>query len=149
MGLTHHTLTPTKNICCLQPLLIVTYANIDMKFLYSYAVTPTVKIPIKKEEEIDVPKGRDVSLRCQVTSGFPQPKIEWRKEEKILPSKLIDPHIAVLELRKVQPVNAGRYVCTAKNIAGRHNDDVIITVKCKYFCQHFHNFAREKDEDKS
>ena len=95
-------------------------------------------IPIKRGGEVDVPKGRDVNLRCQITHGYPTPSIEWEKESKKLPSKLIPPNEAVLTLVDIQPVNAGRYVCTAKNMAGVHSDDVVITVKCKYLLRKPH-----------
>ena len=89
-------------------------------------------IPIKKGEEIDVPKGRDVDLRCRAAHGYPAPSIEWKKESNKLSSKLVARNEAVLTLINIQPVNAGRYVCTAKNMAGTHSADVVITVKCKY-----------------
>ena len=96
-----------------------------------YAVRPSIQISIKRDES-EVPKGRDVRLRCQVTLGYPKPSIEWKKDAKRLPSKQVSSTEADLELNNIQPVDAGRYVCTAKNIAGFTSRDVVITVKCKF-----------------
>lgn len=98
---------------------------------FTNAVAPAVKIQVKKGDDIDVPKGRDVSLTCEVKNGFPTAKIEWKKDTTILKSKMTSPTTSVLDLKDVQPVNAGRYVCTGQNLAGTHSDDVIVTVKCK------------------
>ena len=82
----------------------------------------------------DIAKGSDVELRCLVKHGTPPPKLEWRKDSKILESILQDkPKTALLKLNDIQPQNAGRYVCIATNDAGSVSEDVVITVKCKYF----------------
>ena len=87
---------------------------------------------MKKGEEIDVPKGRDINLRCEVARGVPTPDIIWKKDSKNLRSKPISQKISVVKLSNVKPADAGRYVCMARNIAGTHSSDVILTVKCKY-----------------
>lgn len=85
----------------------------DKKITVRTAVRPSIQISIKRDES-EVPKGRDVRLRCQVTSGYPKPSIEWKKDAKRLPSKQVSSTEADLELNNIQPVDAGRYVCMAK-----------------------------------
>eukprot|EP00112_Aurelia_sp_Birch-Aquarium-sp1_P010531 Seg2243.5 transcript_id=Seg2243.5/GoldUCD/mRNA.D3Y31 product=Titin protein_id=Seg2243.5/GoldUCD/D3Y31 len=93
------------------------------------AVPPVVKMIVHKGEGDHVPKGSPIYIRCSA-SGFPQPSLEMKKGSATLSStrKLKDNEI-ILTLPKVQPTDAGLYVCVASNIADVARSFSSITVR--------------------
>ncbi|GFS51261.1 basement membrane-specific heparan sulfate proteoglycan core protein [Trichonephila inaurata madagascariensis] len=80
---------------------------------------------VRKEETAFV--GSNIQLKCAV-SGSPAPQLDWSKDGGPLPdnAKVINNE---LWLRDVRMENAGRYICTASNSAGRTRDYVILNVR--------------------
>ncbi|CAL1298852.1 unnamed protein product [Larinioides sclopetarius] len=80
---------------------------------------------VRKEETAFV--GSNIQLKCAV-SGSPAPQLDWSKDGGPLPdnARVINNE---LWLRDVRMENAGRYICTATNSAGRTRDYVILNVR--------------------
>nr|XP_042896680.1 basement membrane-specific heparan sulfate proteoglycan core protein [Parasteatoda tepidariorum] len=80
---------------------------------------------VRKEETAFV--GSNAQLKCAV-SGSPAPQLEWSKDGGPLPenARVINNE---LWLRDLRMENAGRYICTATNSAGRTRDYVILNVR--------------------
>ncbi|XP_065069183.1 hemicentin-1-like [Rhopilema esculentum] len=91
------------------------------------AVPPVVTITVEKGNNIHVPKGTDINVVCSAT-GYPVPKIEIEKDSKRLAKAVFPNNEVTLELKNFQPANAGRYVCSARNIAGATTQDTLITI---------------------
>ncbi|GFR30669.1 pikachurin, partial [Trichonephila clavata] len=80
---------------------------------------------VRKEETAFV--GSNIQLKCAV-SGSPAPQLDWSKDG----GPLLDNARVInneLWLRDVRMENAGRYICTASNSAGRTRDYVILNVR--------------------
>ncbi|KAG8188529.1 hypothetical protein JTE90_004764 [Oedothorax gibbosus] len=80
---------------------------------------------VRKEETAFV--GSNIQLKCAV-SGSPAPQLDWSKDGGALPdnSRVVNNE---LWLQDVRMENAGRYICTASNSAGRTRDYVILNVR--------------------
>lgn len=88
-------------------------------------------IRLSVNETVVVDPGQDVLLTCEVTAGFPQPKVTWSRYPDSLP---LSAYVRgpTLILRAVTPADAGSYNCTAVNNVGnpaRKNVNLVVRSK--------------------
>uniref|UniRef100_A0A8C3PW12 Hemicentin 1 n=1 Tax=Chrysolophus pictus TaxID=9089 RepID=A0A8C3PW12_CHRPC len=83
-------------------------------------VRPTILDSSSHPSEVVVTQGSEISLECKA-QGIPEPAVTWMKDGRPLVSGrdiaiLHDGHF--LQLRNIQVLDTGRYVCVAANVAG-------------------------------
>ncbi|KFM78257.1 Basement membrane-specific heparan sulfate proteoglycan core protein, partial [Stegodyphus mimosarum] len=80
---------------------------------------------VRKEQTAFI--GANIQLKCAV-AGSPAPQLEWSKDGGPLPdnAKVINNELWIKDIRME---NAGRYICTASNTAGRTRDYVTLNVR--------------------
>lgn len=87
---------------------------------FPFVVRPTILDSSSHPSEVVVTQGSEVSLECKA-QGIPEPAVTWMKDGSPLVSGkdvaiLHDGHF--LQLRNIQVLDTGRYVCVAANVAG-------------------------------
>ncbi|XP_056135309.1 MAM domain-containing glycosylphosphatidylinositol anchor protein 1 [Lampris incognitus] len=104
--------------------------NIEDKsvtFRLTNATSPPA-LRLSVNETLVVDPGRDVTLTCEVTAGFPPPTVTWSRYPGSLPLSA-QVRGGSLMLRAVTPGDAGFYNCTAVNNVGnpaRRNVNLIV-----------------------
>ncbi|XP_071756180.1 MAM domain-containing glycosylphosphatidylinositol anchor protein 1 [Centroberyx gerrardi] len=104
--------------------------NIEDKsvtFRLTNATTPPA-LRLSVNETLVVDPGRDVTLTCEVTAGFPPPTVTWSRYPGPLPLSA-QVRGGSLMLRAVTPTDAGFYNCTAVNNVGnpaRRNVNLVV-----------------------
>ncbi|XP_077166203.1 pro-neuregulin-2, membrane-bound isoform isoform X2 [Paroedura picta] len=96
----------------------------------------TVPPKLKKLKSLNVEVGAKVSLKCEASSGNPQPSYKWFKDGKEL-KKSKDVRIKYgngkknsrLQLNRVRVEDAGEYSCEAENEMGRDSVKGTISVR--------------------
>uniref|UniRef100_A0A668ANX9 MAM domain containing glycosylphosphatidylinositol anchor 1 n=1 Tax=Myripristis murdjan TaxID=586833 RepID=A0A668ANX9_9TELE len=76
---------------------------------------PALRLSVN--ETLVVDPGRDVTMTCEVTAGFPPPTVTWSRYPGPLPLSA-QVRGGSLMLRAVTPADAGFYNCTAVNNVG-------------------------------
>uniref|UniRef100_A0A673JLW2 MAM domain containing glycosylphosphatidylinositol anchor 1 n=1 Tax=Sinocyclocheilus rhinocerous TaxID=307959 RepID=A0A673JLW2_9TELE len=76
---------------------------------------PALKLSVNETYVVD--PGQDVTLSCEVTAGFPTPRVTWSRYPGSLPQRSVIQG-GSLTLRSVTPTDAGVYNCTAVNNVG-------------------------------
>ncbi|XP_019909389.2 MAM domain-containing glycosylphosphatidylinositol anchor protein 1 isoform X2 [Esox lucius] len=99
----------------------------SVTFQLTNATTPPA-LRLSVNETLVVDPGKDVTLSCEVTAGFPKPTVTWSRTPNALPrnSRVRD---GTLTLRSVTPTDSGFYNCTAVNNVGnpaKRNVNLII-----------------------
>ncbi|XP_006818675.1 basement membrane-specific heparan sulfate proteoglycan core protein-like, partial [Saccoglossus kowalevskii] len=92
----------------------------------SIQALPKVQINIRTRIQT-VPINEAVTFDCQAT-GEPKPIVRWSKLDGDLPSSVIITG-GVLKIRNVRTSDAGTYKCTATNVAGSVNSQVVLYVQ--------------------
>ena len=69
------------------------------------------------QEQIDS-FGNYKSIKCEVVAGFPQPEIEWRRQDLKPMSGRVEIKNGVLSMKNINPYDYGEYECVAKNEFG-------------------------------
>ena len=82
-------------------------------------------------------EGNSVNLTCNVTAGFPSPRLQWSKNGEDLKE-----NSAVLVLKEVTDKDEGRYTCEARNSGGSSVDEVQVNVQGKFIFQASKNYCR-------
>lgn len=88
-------------------------------------------IRLSVNDTVVVDPGQDVLITCEVTAGFPMPKVLWSRYPGPLPLSA-QVHKFTLMLRAVTPADAGFYNCTAVNNVGnpaRKNFNLVVRSK--------------------
>ncbi|XP_030628082.1 MAM domain-containing glycosylphosphatidylinositol anchor protein 1 [Chanos chanos] len=99
----------------------------SVTFLLTNATTPPA-LRLNVNETYVVDPGRDVTLSCEVTAGFPKPVVTWSRYPGPLPRRAVVRR-GSLTLQSVSPADSGFYNCTAVNNVGnpaRRNVNLII-----------------------
>uniref|UniRef100_A0A8C5CBG1 MAM domain containing glycosylphosphatidylinositol anchor 1 n=1 Tax=Gadus morhua TaxID=8049 RepID=A0A8C5CBG1_GADMO len=87
---------------------------------------PALRLSVN--ETLVVDPGRDVTMNCEVISGFPRPTVTWSRYPGALPLSA-QVRGSALVLRAVTPADAGFYNCTAVNNVGnpaRRNVNLVV-----------------------
>ncbi|XP_049611368.1 cell adhesion molecule L1-like a isoform X5 [Syngnathus scovelli] len=90
--------------------------------------TPSLLLPSGVQTEKVLLKGAELQLEC-VPGGNPTPKIEWMKMgDKLTTRAKLDNYGKLLTIAAVEESDEGKYMCLAKNSAGKasHYFDVIV-----------------------
>lgn len=90
-------------------------------YFYLLVVPPSIHLSGPNQP---IREGESVNLTCNVTAGFPSPKLHWSKNGEDL-----EENSAVLFIKEVTKKDAGRYTCEAKNAGGSSVDDVNVNVQ--------------------
>lgn len=101
--------------------------------LHFFLLCPTVPPVISSETEMYLaPVDSSVTLQCQA-DGFPPPSVTWHKDGQTLNESVRQRVLSSgsLQLAFVQPVDTGRYTCTAANAAGTVGLEMRLTVQSK------------------
>lgn len=86
-----------------------------------------------KPKNVSVEAGKTFELLCQA-DGHPEPVLSWQKDGgtnfPAANDRRMDfvPASKVYVIRNAQPVDTGRYTCTASNEAGSVNATAFVTV---------------------
>lgn len=84
-------------------------------------------------KNVSVEAGKTFQLHCQA-DGHPEPVLSWQKDGgtnfPAANDRRMDfvPASKVYVIRNAQPVDTGRYTCTASNEAGSVNATAFVTV---------------------
>ncbi|KAM6981032.1 MAM domain-containing glycosylphosphatidylinositol anchor protein 1 [Aplochiton taeniatus] len=97
-----------RNVCEIQ--------DSSVTFRLTNATTPPA-LRLSVNETLVVDPGKDVTLTCEVTAGFPAPNVTWSRYPGLLPLSAIV-RGGSLMLRSVTPADSGFYNCTAVNNVG-------------------------------
>lgn len=87
--------------------------------------------------------GDDVILQCRPPRGDPEPKVEWKKDEKALVtnSRIYVQDDGSLYMRDLEKDDAGMYSCVAHNIGGRRESKParlsILGIYFLYLCKFY------------
>lgn len=95
---------------------------------------PALKLSVNETYVVD--PGQDVTMSCEVTSGFPPPTVTWARYPGPLPRRATV-RAGSLTLRSVTPAESGFYNCTAVNNVGnpaRRNVNLIVRSTCTTLC---------------
>ncbi|XP_072533521.1 MAM domain-containing glycosylphosphatidylinositol anchor protein 1 isoform X3 [Salminus brasiliensis] len=87
---------------------------------------PALRLSVNETYVVD--PGKDVTLTCEVTAGFPMPTVTWSRYPDSLPRRSVV-RGGSLTLRSVTPAESGFYNCTAVNNVGnpaRRNVNLIV-----------------------
>ncbi|XP_029622701.1 MAM domain-containing glycosylphosphatidylinositol anchor protein 1 [Salmo trutta] len=88
----------------------------SVTFRLTNATTPPA-LRLSVNETLVVDPGKDVTLSCEVTAGFPKPTVSWSRYPNPLPRNSLVRN-GTLTLRSVTPADSGFYNCTAVNNVG-------------------------------
>uniref|UniRef100_A0A4W5MF35 MAM domain containing glycosylphosphatidylinositol anchor 1 n=1 Tax=Hucho hucho TaxID=62062 RepID=A0A4W5MF35_9TELE len=88
----------------------------SVTFRLTNATTPPA-LRLSVNETLVVDPGKDVTLSCEVTAGFPKPTVTWSRYPNPLPRNSLVRN-GTLTLRSVTPADSGFYNCTAVNNVG-------------------------------
>lgn len=94
-----------------------------------FPAPPALRLSVN--ETLVVDPGRDVTMTCEVTAGFPPPTVTWSRYPGPLPLSA-QVRGGSLMLRAVTPADAGFYNCTAVNNVGnpaRRNVNLVVRSK--------------------
>ena len=72
-------------------------------------------------------EGDSFNLTCNITKGFPEPKISWFKDGDLRLGEK-----STLILANVTDRDEGRYTCKAQNTGGTFTDSIYISVKSRF-----------------
>lgn len=96
-----------------------------------------MKIPTfeKSLVDLEVSDGQKLELEC-VVSGDPEPQVTWLKNGALVSSSEVlevkyKNGVAKLIINEVFPEDAGKYVCQAKNTAGKVETQCTLKVNRK------------------
>ena len=97
--------------------------------MINFSVKPFI---IKAPENVSTDTGAHIKFSC-VVGGDPAPEIKWIREDgKLTPSRTEVEDRAVLQIRSVTPLDSGKYVCQAENIAGEISASAFLQIQCKH-----------------
>lgn len=91
---------------------------------------PALRLSVN--ETLVVDPGKDVTLSCEVTAGFPKPTVSWSRYPNPLPRNSLVRN-GTLTLRSVTPADSGFYNCTAVNNVGnpaKRNVNLLVRSEC-------------------
>lgn len=88
-------------------------------------------------EKMTVLSGEKLTLEC-LSQGSPVPVIDWDKYDGYLPEKRVEFKLGNLIIHKVEPSDAGQYICRGSNDMGPDNT-AIIDVEVLGMDSHFDN----------
>ncbi|XP_041927429.1 MAM domain-containing glycosylphosphatidylinositol anchor protein 1 [Alosa sapidissima] len=88
----------------------------SVTFRLTNATSPPA-LRLSGNETLVVDPGRDVTMSCEVTAGFPTPVVTWSRYPAPLP-RGAQVRGGSLTLRSVRPSDSGFYNCTAVNNVG-------------------------------
>ncbi|CAD5230519.1 unnamed protein product [Bursaphelenchus okinawaensis] len=98
---------------------------------YSLEVQSPAKILTTLPEKTKVIAGLPYTLNCKV-SGAPEPTLTWEKDGEVIsgdsPSYFVS-HSGALRIKNPSAADAGRYKCTARNIAREDSIETTVDVK--------------------
>ncbi|XP_016101719.1 MAM domain-containing glycosylphosphatidylinositol anchor protein 1-like [Sinocyclocheilus grahami] len=97
-----------RNVCDIQD------SSVTFR-LTNTTTPPALKLSVNETYVVD--PGQDVTLSCEVTAGFPTPRVTWSRYPGSLPQRSVIQG-GSLTLRSVTPADAGVYNCTAVNNVG-------------------------------
>eukprot|EP00090_Calanus_glacialis_P005360 TRINITY_DN14165_c0_g1_i1.p2 TRINITY_DN14165_c0_g1~~TRINITY_DN14165_c0_g1_i1.p2 ORF type:complete len:628 (-),score=93.63 TRINITY_DN14165_c0_g1_i1:3356-5239(-) len=84
---------------------------------------------IKAPENVSTDTGAHIKFSC-VVGGDPAPDIKWIREDgKLTPSRTEVEDRDVLRIRSVTPIDSGKYVCQAENIAGEISASAFLQIQ--------------------
>lgn len=95
---------------------------------------PAVPPVISSETQMYVaPVDASVMLHCQA-EGSPPPSVTWHKDGQPLSESVRQRVLSSgsLQIAFIQPVDTGRYTCTAANVAGTVNLEMSLTVQSTF-----------------
>lgn len=119
--------------CCTVLLYARQGFSVAFNVLHFFLLCPTVPPVISSETEMYLaPVDSSVTLQCQA-DGFPPPSVTWHKDGQPLNESVRHRVLSSgsLQLAFVQPVDTGRYTCTAANAAGTVSLEMRLTVQSK------------------
>lgn len=93
---------------------------------------PALRLSVN--ETLVVDPGKDVTLSCEVTAGFPKPTVSWSRYPNPLPRNSLVRN-GTLTLRSVTPADSGFYNCTAVNNVGnpaKRNVNLLVRSQCVF-----------------
>lgn len=107
------------------------YSNLHLfSVLRCLAVPPVISSETQKYQ---APVDTSVTLQCQA-DGSPPPSVTWHKDGQPLSESIRQRVLSsgCLQIAFVQPLDTGRYTCTAANAAGTANLEMSLTVQSKF-----------------
>ena len=94
---------------------------------------------IKKPELLEVVKGKDGSLHCELY-GTPPFQVNWYKEKRALKENhkyrmVSEGALAALHIMKIDMTDAGIYECSVTNNVGSNNCHATVNLRGLYYFQ--------------
>ena len=94
----------------------------------NFAVKPFI---IKAPENVSSDTGAHIKFSC-VVGGDPTPDVKWIKEDgKLAPTRSNVENSDTLRIQSVTPIDSGKYVCHAENLAGEISVSAFLHIQCK------------------
>jgi len=76
---------------------------------------------------VSMAAGTSAQLECPA-QGYPPPKITWFREVGSRTEEFPSPNHHVLTLSLLEPRDAGRYSCVARNLVGEDKREILLRV---------------------
>lgn len=103
-------------------------SNISIAAQINVQALPTF---LERPRDQEALEGHDVELTC-IVDGFPPPEVYWTKDGRVLASQgriSILNSGTILNIREVQELDEGYYLCHGVNSLGQRNTSVLLVIR--------------------